>query len=322
MWGKGLLEIDLVISTLADGVLRSIETVADTVTAPFSDPVIRLGVTGLSRSGKTVFITSLVANLLKRGRMPQFAAQANGQIAAAYLQPQPDDTIPRFPFEAHLDRLTDRTPSWPDGTRRVSELRLSFKIRSGGLLSGVTGDRTVHLDIVDYPGEWLLDLGLLDVSYAKWSAQSLARMETRSEGTAVHSHLTSVDGTQALDEPFAASLSEEFAAYLETCRQAGFSDLSPGRFLLPGDLKGSPVLTFAPLPEVAKAPRGSIYREFERRFEAYKKQVVEPFFRDHFARIDRQIVLVDVLSALHEGPRAVEDLRTAMADILTAFRPR
>jgi len=32
-------------------------------------------------------------------------------------------------------------------------------------------------------------------------------------------------------------------------------------------------------------------------------------------------VLVDVLGAIHAGPRAVEDLRVAMADILGAFRP-
>jgi len=49
--------------------------------------------------------------------------------------------------------------------------------------------------------------------------------------------------------------------------------------------------------------------------------VVKPFFRDHFARIDRQVVLVDALGAIHNGPRAVEDLRGAMTDILSAFRP-
>jgi len=59
----------------------------------------------------------------------------------------------------------------------------------------------------------------------------------------------------------------------------------------------------------------------ERRFDAYKSQVVKPFFRDHFARIDRQVVLVDVLGAIHQGPRAVEDLRRTMADVLAAFRP-
>ena len=49
--------------------------------------------------------------------------------------------------------------------------------------------------------------------------------------------------------------------------------------------------------------------------------VVAPFFRNHFARLDRQVVLIDALGAIHDGPRAVEDLRAAMAEILTCFRP-
>ena len=44
----------------------------------------------------------------------------------------------------------------------------------------------------------------------------------------------------------------------------------------------------------------------ERRYEAYKTHVARPFFRDHFARLDRQIVLVDALSALNSGPAAVK----------------
>ena len=46
----------------------------------------------------------------------------------------------------------------------------------------------------------------------------------------------------------------------------------------------------------------------ERRYEAYKDIVVRPFFRDHFARLDRQIVLVDALAAFNAGPDAVHDL--------------
>ncbi len=36
--------------------------------------------------------------------------------------------------------------------------------------------RTLTLDIVDYPGEWLLDLPLLDKSYEQWSAETLAHL--------------------------------------------------------------------------------------------------------------------------------------------------
>ena len=104
-------------------------------------------------------------------------------------------------------------------------------------------------------------------------------------------------------------------------RETGLSACAPGRFLMPGDLRGSPALTFAPLPNGEKRRSGTLYAAFERRFEAYKRVVIKPFFRNHFARIDRQIVLVDALGAIHAGPQAVGDMHKAMADILACFRP-
>lgn len=306
---------------LAHEVTRRVEAVGDGVNAALFEPVIRLGVTGLARSGKTVFITSLVASLLDRGRMPQLAAVADGRIQAAYLQPQPDVTVPRFDYENHYAALTGTSPHWPESTRAVSELRLSFKVQPTGLLSGFQSPRTVHVDIVDYPGEWLLDLALLEQSYAEWSEQTLARIAERSEATDYLSQLSGADGTGALEEPTAQALAAGFTAYLNAARDAGYYDCTPGRFLLPGDLAGSPVLTFAPLHPVENPPRRALWREMERRFEAYKSKVIKPFFRDHFARIDRQVVLVDALGAINRGPQAVEEMRRAMADILVSFRP-
>ena len=53
---------------------------------------------------------------------------------------------------------------------------------------------------------------------------------------------------------------------------------------------------------------------------AYKDVVVRPFFRDHFARLDRQVVLVDALAAFNSGPNALFDLEAALAGILDCFR--
>ena len=311
----------MVITQLADSLTRGVEAVGDTISETLFEPVVRLGVTGLARAGKTVFITSLVANLLDRGRMNGLVAEAEGRISAAFLQPQPDDTVPRFDFEDHLHDLTGPSPHWPDSTRAVSELRLSLRVRPSGLLGGLQGPRTVHLDIIDYPGEWLLDLGLLEKSFAEWSAETLDRLEGRAQGAEYLSLVRETDGAGPRDEPVARRLAQSFTDYLVNARAAGYHDCTPGRFLLPGDLAGSPALTFAPLPEDPGAGRRSLLREMERRYEAYKSRVVRPFFRDHFARIDRQVVLVDVLDAIHQGPRAVEDMRRAMSDILGAFRP-
>ena len=285
------------------------------------DPVIRLGVTGLSRAGKTVFITSLVANLMDRGRMPQLLAAADGTIEAAWLQPQPDDTVARFAYEEHLARLTARDPSWPEGTRRISQLRLSFRLAPRGLTGFLRGAGRLHLDIVDYPGEWLLDLALMEKSFAEWSADMLAHLPGRPGAQDYLAALDAADPAAPFDPVAAEALARAWGAHLRAAREAGFSDCSPGRFLMPGDLEGSPALTFAPLPASPGAGRRSLWRECERRYDAYRSRIVTPFFRDHFARIDRQIVLVDVLGALARGPEAFDDLRRTMGALMSAFRP-
>lgn len=144
------------LNDIVDGVARSIEGTARQVGGVF-DPSIRLGVTGLSRAGKTVFITSLIANLMDRGRMVQLQGAAKGAIKSAYLNPQPDDTIARFEFENHLAQMTGTEPSWPNSTRTISELRLSMKVQPSGLIGAFSGVRTVHIDIVDYPGETFVE---------------------------------------------------------------------------------------------------------------------------------------------------------------------
>lgn len=309
------------IADLADKVTRQVDDMGARVSEALFEPVIRLGVTGLARAGKTVFITSLVANLLERARMGQVSAIAEGRVVAAFLQPQPDDTVPRFEFENHLAALAGPSPRWPDSTRAISELRLSLRLRPTGWLAGMTGLRTVHVDIIDYPGEWVLDLGLLAQDFSQWSAQVLARVQNRPQAGAYLRQLATITPDSPHDEAVAQTLAAAFAGYLQQARDAGFYDCTPGRFLLPGELQGSPVLTFAPLPPMAKAPRKSLWVEMERRFEAYKAQVVRPFFRQHFAKIDRQVVLVDALGAINSGPAALEDLRQAMAQTLSAFRP-
>ena len=72
----------------------------------FAGGGMRLGVTGLSRSGKTVFLTALVSNLIANARLPVLAASAEGRITRARLEPQPDDAVPRFAYEDHLASLS------------------------------------------------------------------------------------------------------------------------------------------------------------------------------------------------------------------------
>ena len=298
---------------------------ADSV-ADIANPTLRLGVTGLSRSGKTVFITALVHALTRQSRLPVFRPVAEGRVRKAALAEQPDDAVPRFAYEDHLAALTagpDRT--WPESTRRISELRLVIDYESPSSWS--SAPRTLTLDIVDYPGEWLLDLALLDKDFATWSREAVAsaRLPERAAASAAFlERLAAAPADGDADETTARDLSERFREALAAARAEplSFSALPPGRFLMPGDLEGSPALTFAPLDlaDGAAIRRGTLGAMMERRYEAYREHVVRPFFRDHFARLDRQVVLVDVLAALNAGAFAVADLQRALDDVLGAFR--
>ncbi len=310
---------------LFDDLFHEAGAAARSLAEYFAGGALRLGVTGLSRAGKTVFITALVNNLVARARLPVLRASAEGRIARARLEPQPDDAVPRFAYEDHLAALAGPDRRWPQSTRRISELRLTIEFERAHGWGGRAA--SLVLDIVDYPGEWLLDLSLLDKTYGQWSAETLSISDTPARRPLAAEWLSftgGLDPAAAADEDLARKSAALFTAYLRQAREATYalSTLPPGRFLMPGDLEGSPALTFAPLRlgEDAAYSSHSLAAMMERRYESYKAHVARPFFRDHFARLDRQIVLVDALAALNSGPAAVRDLEHALTEVLRAFR--
>lgn len=314
------------LTTIADEALIALDTLSERTGSLFA-PSIRLGVTGLSRAGKTVFISALVHNILHGGRLPLFEAQKSGRISRAYLEEQPDDAVPRFQYEDHVQALI-KSRVWPDSTRAISELRLTIEYESASGWNRMFSAGKLSVDIVDYPGEWLLDLPLLGKSYRQFSMESLELAELANRHDLAETWRAtaqSVDPDANADEMTARRLAETFSAYLKACKddERALSTLPPGRFLMPGDLEGSPALTFAPLPDLAdkRARSGSLHAMMERRYEAYKSHVVKPFFREHVTRLDRQIVLVDAMQSLNAGSDAVADLERALTEILACFRP-
>src|SRR5690606_29235930 len=121
------------------------------------------------------------------------------------------------------------------------------------------------------PGEWLLDLPLLGLSFAEWSAEALDRARQPGHADEAAEFLRELDGTdigKQANDPDAERLANAFTTYLRRSREHGaLSTLPPGRFLLPGDLEGSPALTFAPLPQRPAQARNSLYAMLENRYE-------------------------------------------------------
>ncbi|WP_075181863.1 YcjX family protein [Pantoea sp. 1.19] len=298
-----------------------------------TDRHLRLAVTGLSRSGKTAFITSLVNQLLNvqsGARLPLFTAAREGRLLGVKRVPQRDLGVPRFSYDQGIAQLYGVPPAWPTPTRGVSEICLALRFRSqSSLMRHFSDAHTLYLEIVDYPGEWLLDLPMLAQDYLSWSRQmnGLIAGPRQAWAQAWRQSCAGLDPLAPADENRLAAIAAEWTRYLQRGKEAGQHFIQPGRFVLPGELAGAPVLQFFPWPEVddagaarlAQADRGSYFGMLQARYDYYCQQVVKGFYRDHFLRFDRQIVLVDCLQSLNSGPQAFSDMRLALTQLMQSF---
>jgi uncharacterized protein len=303
--------------------------------ARLSDKHLKLAVTGLSKSGKTAFITSLLNQLLEingEANLPFLSVVREKRIIGVKRAVQEDLTTKRFAYEDALRDLAREPAQWPQSTSGISQVRLIIRYhKKRGLSKLLMADAQLILDITDYPGEWLLDLPLLSMSYAQWCEQCQREMHSPKRqvlAQALTEKIAALDINAPADEVVMQTLAGAYAQYLHACQQAGFQLLQPGRFLLPGELHDAPVLHFFPLSDAQlnhyishsqQTVAGSYLDLLERRFTEYKKKVVAPFYEQHFKRFDRQIILVDCLSALNFGAHSFADLQLALTWIMRSF---
>jgi hypothetical protein len=292
---------------------------------------VRLGVTGLSRSGKTVFVTSLIQNMRlarqDKTRLPFLGLAADDQLINVRVTKIP--ALTPFPLRRTIAALEQGGDHWPEPTRGLSGLRLAIDYRPGNWLIRQLTDRArLNVEIIDYPGEWLLDLSMARQDFAAWSRRQYDLMQREPRAALAHEFLDMAAPIRAAErfdqERFGRAL-DAFRAYLRACRgeTAGLSDVQPGRLLVPGDdVALAERLAFFPLPpgDRAEPLSGTFGAELARRYRAYVDAFVTPFARRYFHRFDRQIVLVDVLTALQNGKTAFGDMRTALIETLAALR--
>ena len=109
-----------------------------------------LAVTGLSRSGKTVFTTSLIHNLLSSlhnpNRMPLLNVVGERRLIAARLEGAKANRLPRFPYAANIERMA--VPDWPERTTDISEIGVDVHFVPAGtvgrLLGQISGKSSSH----------------------------------------------------------------------------------------------------------------------------------------------------------------------------------
>ena len=269
---------------------------------------VRVGVTGLARAGKTVLLTAIASVLLERGAL-------GGRIRQARLARAGADALPRFDHRRQLAALAADPPAWPSRTDAVSLLALELVV--GGRRQP---PRTLRLELLDYPGEWLLDLPMLNQNFGAWSRDVLERFRDAPLRPLTASFLGFVDAlpTRAdADEQLAASGHALYASLLARLRdERGLSMLQPGRFLMPAPGTAPPWMAFFPLPP----GNGPLAGLLARRYEAYVAATRDALLSPMFGRTDRLVVLADLLASLGAGPDSFGDASDALAEAAGALR--
>src|SRR5215208_6934381 len=112
----------------------------------------RIAVTGLQRSGKTVFVTSFVHALLHAADAPVEAFPFfPWRERVRYVELLDIPGLPRFPYAERLADLLAEPPRWPEPTQGLSGVRVRLRLAPARRLNRLLEPRTLHLDLIDYP---------------------------------------------------------------------------------------------------------------------------------------------------------------------------
>ena len=210
--------------------------------------------------------------------------------------PQRDFGIPRFTYDEGLAQLYGQPPMWPTPTRGVSEIRLALRYRSNdSLLRHFKDTSTLYLEIVDYPGEWLLDLPMLAQDYLSWSRQMTGLLQgQRAEWSARWRQLCAgLDPLAPADEARLADIAAAWTDYLHACKREGLHFIQPG-FLCPARAKWPARWRYSSSMAQTSTPSASLLAQADkptatpaccanatpRRTTA--KKVVKGFYKEHF----------------------------------------
>ena len=97
-----------------------------------------------------------------------------------------------------------------------------------------------------------------------------------------------------VNEDVLAQIAKSYTDYLLACKAEGMQFIQPGRFVLPGELEGAPVLQFFPLLHLSEeqwlklkkeAKSNSYFAVLNKRYDYYRNKVVKGFYENYFSTL-------------------------------------
>ena len=193
---------------------------------------ISIGVTGFSGSGKSTFITSLIHQLkysneaLLGGFLP---ARDENIIGVKLL---PIYGLELFDYQHGIDALSSNPPQWPAPTTESSGciVEITYKRKVPFYKPFFSEITKLKVEIRDYPGEWLLDIPLLDQTYLEWCVEVEKLYQQPQQKQLIgslQSELLSISPYEILTDNEIKKLFDRFRQFLQAW-QDGITLIQPG----------------------------------------------------------------------------------------------
>jgi predicted YcjX-like family ATPase len=282
---------------------------------------VKIAITGLSRSGKTVFITSLVNQLLSGKRIQRVMRERDKEFICRIVPNESGETAV-FDYRTILDGGKSETPKWPQSTSNLSKITIQIEVKSK---SSFFPNKFIDLQLIDYPGEWLFDLEMANMSFLQWSEVLIPHIKTSSKKDYAREWLEELSKHDIYgfsDGSADQEIVDKYKSYLKKLQDLGYSVIQPGRNFYSGTVKDQSILIFTPLPKpkYIQPHEDSIYSRFEKRYDRYLSEIVLPVAEEYFSQFDRQIVLVDLLKTLQNGYYPFIDMSDAIKKIVAIYK--
>ncbi len=285
----------------------------------------RIGVIGLYRSGKTVFLTSLI-NHLKHHCASRFVIGRKEQVVFAE-ELTPSGFEP-FPYSAHRNRLV-AGEDWPEKTRGVYEYICRY-YRSGWHFT------RAELSLLDFPGERMADLTMANASFEQWSDLMLAVFSEHAEYREPAADYLALMASGTVTE---SGLLAGYRRFLAKCFAEYRPIICPSSFLISADghwhgealKQGGHALDecicgldiesqFVPLSLELRRRNPDLSRRFARHYQNYRRKIVLPLAK-WMRNCDALVALIDLTALLAGGEGMYQGNRELLRNLMDLLRP-
>ena len=295
----------------------------------------RIGITGLARSGKTVFLTSLI-NHLKYHNSKSFRIGKKGNSKIEWIKGLEDfktDDLPakvknkKFNYIAYRDRLKNEK-KWPEKTMDYSLYICSFNRTDWHT-------KDAELEFFDFPGERMADVAMVDEpDFSAWSNKII---DTLSSYTEYEKHAGRFLEMLKMDSINPEELIKEYkltlARLIKDCKPL----ITPSTFLLgvegdqPENLSAEEIansrycgkssfMQFIPLSSKVANAHPDLFDACSKNYNEYRKEIVLPIF-DHLKKCNSLIVLIDVTTILAAGYGMFNDNISILESLINVSNP-